>query len=219
MATTGDTTGELPRESVTVLGSGTAEAAPDLLVATFGSEARAGTVAEALDGSVGALAEVIAALRAGGVGDPDLTTGSASIWPIEDQQGRVTGYRASQQLTARLRDLTRAGALVSGAVAVGGDAARLHGLSFEMSDGREVRERARAEAWQDASAKAGQLASLAGRTLGQVVRIREDGQPQPLRSAHATFASSLASVPAAMPIEPGATTVTVLIEAEWALLG
>jgi uncharacterized protein YggE len=212
------TTGELPRESVTVVGSGTAEAVPDLLVATFGSEARAGTVAEALDGSVRALAGVIAALRAGGVADLDLTTGSASIWPIEDQQGRVTGYRASQQLTARLRDPARAGALVSDAVAAGGDAARLHGLSFELSDGRAVRERARAEAWQDAQARAGQLAALAGRTLGQVVRIREDGQPQPLARPHVTFAAvHLES--AAVPIEPGTTTVTVLIEAEWAFRG
>jgi len=211
-------TGEPPRESVTVLGSGTAEAAPDLIVATFGSEARAGTVAEALDGSVRALTEVIAALRAGGVGDSDLATGSASIWPIEDQQGRVTGYRASQQLTARLRDLARAGALAGEAIAAGGDAARLHGLAFELSDGREVRERARAEAWQDARAKAGQLAALAGRTLGRVVRVREDGQPQPFPRQRLAFTASHRES-AAMPIEPGTTTVTVLIEAEWALLG
>src|SRR6266516_2561201 len=108
-----------PPEGVTVTGSGTAEAVPDLLVASLGTEARAGTVAEALDGSVRAMANVVATLRAGGVGDLDLTTGAATVWPVNDGYGRVTGYSASQHLTARLRDLDRAGALVSDAVRAG----------------------------------------------------------------------------------------------------
>jgi uncharacterized protein YggE len=129
----------------------------------------------------------------------------------------VTGYAATQQLTARLRDLDRAGSLVGEAVAAGGDAARLHGLHFDLSDSRAVHEWARVQAWEDARGKAGQLATLAGRALGQVVRIREDGSPHPMR----THAIALAAAPmaTAMPVEPGTTTVTVTIEVEWAFLG
>jgi uncharacterized protein len=204
-------------QSVTVTGTGSAEAVPDVLTAVLGSQRQAGTVAEALDGASRALAAVVAGLRAGGVADADLVTGSASIWPMQDHAGRVTGYTASQQLTTRLRDLERAGALVGDAVQAGGDAARLHGLSFQVSDTRPVTEWARAQAWDDARAKAGQLATLAKRPLGQVVRIREDGQPRPLHGGPVALAAA-AGPAAAMPVEPGTTTVTVTIEVEWAFL-
>ena len=212
---------EQPPEGVAVTGSGTAEAVPDLLVATLGTESRAGTVAEALDGSVRAMADVVAALRAGGVGDLDLTTGSAAVWPINDGYGRVTGYSASQQLTARLRDLDRAGALVTEAIRAGGEAARLHGLSFDLSDPRQVTEWAREQAWQDARAKAGQLATLAGRSLGQVVRMRESGAMHPMGVQGLRFAAAAGpeKMAAPMPVEPGTSTVTVTIEVEWAFLG
>jgi uncharacterized protein YggE len=203
---------EPARETVTVVGTGMAEAVPDVVVATFGSELRAGTVSEALDGAVRSMAEVIVRLRAGGVGDLDLNTGSASIGSLADEHGRVVGYIATQRLTARLRSIATAGALVGEAVAAGGDAARLHGLSFGLADGQPVDEWARVQAWRDARAKAGQLATLAGRTLGQVVRMKENdfGRPGPYRE----FALQAAS----MPLEPGTETVTVTIEVEWAFL-
>jgi uncharacterized protein YggE len=199
-------------ETITVIGTGSAEAAPNLLVATFGAELRADSVTEALDGAVRAMADVIAKLRAGGVSDLDLNTGSASIRSMLDEDGDVTGYTANQRLTARLRNLPVAGALVSEAVAAGGDAARLYGLAFALSDTRLVDEWARVQAWQDARAKAGQLASLAGRTLGPVLRMRETGsEPAPLMHAVSLGLSS-------MPLEPGTETVRVSIEVEWAFL-
>ncbi|HVQ92092.1 MAG TPA: SIMPL domain-containing protein [Mycobacteriales bacterium] len=199
-------------ETITVIGTGSAEAAPNLLVATFGAELRADSVTEALDGAVRAMADVIAKLRAGGVSDLDLNTGSASIRSMLDEDGDVTGYTANQRLTARLRNLPVAGALVSEAVAAGGDAARLYGLAFALSDTRLVDEWARVQAWQDARAKAGQLASLAGRTLGPVLRMRETGSgPVPMMHAVSLSMSS-------MPLEPGTETVRVSIEVEWAFL-
>jgi uncharacterized protein YggE len=202
------------RETVTVTGSGSAEAAPNLLVATFGAELRAGSVSEALDGAVRAMAEVISRLRAGGVDDLDLNTGSASIWSITDERGRVIAYTANQRLTARLRNLSMAGALVGEAVVAGGDAARLHGLAFALSDTRIVDEWARVQAWQDARAKAGHLATLAGRTLGPVVRIRESGHDLPHPAKYREAVMDAANVP----LEPGSQTVRVAIEVEWAFL-
>jgi uncharacterized protein YggE len=205
-------------QTVTVTGTGTAEATPDLLIATFGAELRAGSVGEALDGAVRAMADVIARLRAGGVGDLDLNTGSASIWSVTDERGRVVAYTATQRLTAKLRNLALAGALVGEAVLAGGDAARLYGLSFAVSDTRLVDEWARVQAWLAARAKAGQLASLAGRTLGQVVRIQESGYELPgVRTMYAGLAKE-AVVAANMPLQPGTELVRVTIEVEWAFL-
>lgn len=205
------------RDTITVTGVGTAQAVPDVVVATFGSELQAGTVSEALDGAVRATAEVIAQLRAGGVGDLDLTTGAASIWSMADQHGRVAGYVATQRLTARLRSVATAGALVGEAIAAGGDAARLHGLSFGLTEAQSVNEWARVQAWRDARAKAGQLATLAGRTLGQVVRIRE-GEPAESSRSPDREAVSPGLAAAQLPMQPGTETVTVTIEVEWAFL-
>jgi uncharacterized protein YggE len=203
------------RETVTVVGTGSAEAAPNLLVATFGAELRADSVAEALDGTVRAMADVIARLRAGGVGDLDLNTGSASIQSVLDEHGRVVAYAASQRLTARLRNLPLAGALVGEAVVAGGQAARLHGLAFALSDTRAVDEWARVQAWQDARSKAGQLATLAGRTLGPVLRIRETGDGLTVGPA---VLSTVQFSAAGLPVEPGTESARVSIEVEWAFL-
>jgi uncharacterized protein YggE len=203
------------RDTITVTGVGTAEAVPDVVVATFGSELSAGTVSEALDGAVRAMAEVIAQLQAGGVGELDLNTGAASIWSVADEHGRVAGYVATQRLTARLRSVATAGALVGEAIAAGGDAARLHGLSFALTDVQAVNEWARVQAWRDARARAGQLATLAGRVLGPVVRIKEGPAAQPMPQA---FAATRTRQLAHLPLEPGTETVTVAIEVEWAFL-
>jgi uncharacterized protein YggE len=215
-----DAGGDLLRETVTVTGSGSAEAAPNLLVATFGAELQAGSVSEALDGAVRAMADVLTRLRAGGVGDLDLNTGSASIWSVTDERGRVVAYTASQRLTARLRNLALAGALVGEAVVAGGDAARLYGLAFALSDTRVVDEWARVQAWQDARAKAGQLASLAGRTLGPVVRMRETGyEPAPNWPAmDAAMGRQAMVAKSSLPLEPGTEMIRVTIEVEWAFL-
>jgi uncharacterized protein len=204
---------EVSRETITVTGTGTAEAIPDVVIATFGSELRAASVSEALDGAVRSMAEVIARLRAGGVGDLDLSTGSASIWSMADEQGPGMTYTATQRLTARLRNVATAGALVGEAVAAGGDSVRLHGLSFSVTDTRRADEWARVQAWLDARAKAGQLATLARRTLGQVIRIRENGPDHPGPMQHAALDSAVA-----VPLEPGTEIVRVAIEVEWAFL-
>jgi uncharacterized protein YggE len=206
-----------PRETVTVVGTGSAEAVPDLLVATFGAELRGESVTEALDGAVRAIAGIVARLRAGGVSELDLNTGAASIYSVIDDDGQVAAYEASQRLTARLRNLPLAGTLVGEAVTAGGDATRLHGLAFALSDTRLVDEWARVQAWQDARAKAGQLATLAGRTLGAVVRIRETGPELPSFPPPVQFRPAAFNAPS-LPIEPGTETFRVSIEVEWAFL-
>jgi uncharacterized protein YggE len=203
------------RDAITVTGTGTAEAVPDVAVATFGSELQAGTVSEALDGAVRSMAEVIAQLRAGGIGDLDLNTGAATIWSVADAHGRVSGYVATQRLTARLRSVATAGALVGEAIAAGGDAARLHGLSFGLTDAESVHEWARVQAWRDARAKAGQLATLAGRVLGPVIRISE-GSGGPVTPYAQAVPLGLRT--AEVPLQPGTETVSVSIEVEWAFL-
>ena len=64
-------------------------------------------------------------------------------------------------------------------MAVGGDAARVHGLEFVVGDRATVAAAAREAAWRDAEARAGQYATLAGAALGPVLEVRDAPAPPP----------------------------------------
>jgi uncharacterized protein YggE len=195
--------------SVTVVGSGSVNAAPDVLVLQLGAEVRHPNVSAALGQAGAALSAMVARLRAAGVPDADLRTSGASLWSETDQDRRLTGHVANQQLTAKLRDLAAAGDLVVEVIAAGGEAARLHGLTFAVDDDTALRVQAREQAFADARARAGQYAALAGRALGPVRRVSDRSEPyRPLALAGFATADS-------MPVEAGSQEITATVEVEW----
>jgi uncharacterized protein YggE len=202
---------------VTVTGTGRVPVRPDVLVAHLGAEVVAGSVQDALDRCSAALAAITAALREWGVADADLGTSGASVYAAHDQHGNPRGWTASQQLTAKLRDIDRAGDLVSRAIAVGGDAARLHNLSFEVADDTAPRIEARRLAFADAKAKAELFAELAGRELG-VVRAVAEG----VGNGHVPgreFDAMLMAKSGSMPVEAGSLDVSVGVTVQWDFVG
>ena len=61
--------------------------------------------------------EIIDALKGGGVSADDIQTANYSIYPEYDYSGqtqRLTGYRVSNDLTVKIRNLDSAGALIPG---------------------------------------------------------------------------------------------------------
>jgi len=163
--------------TVTVVGEGTTNAAPDTALLHLGVETRGATPGEALEACSRALEEVIAAVRAAGVEPPRLATGDISLhpdWEVGPQgQQRAAGYRAAARLTARLDVPARAGQVATAAVMAGGEAARVHGLVLVVGDQAGVLAAAREAAWRDACGRAEQFAALAGVALGRVLRIEE----------------------------------------------
>jgi uncharacterized protein len=201
---------------VTVTGSGKVPVRPDVLVARLGAEVVAGSVQDALDRCSAALAQMAAALRDAGVADADLGTAGASVYVAHDAQGNPRGWSATQQLTARLRDVGTAGDLISRAIAAAGDAARLHDISFEVADDSAPREEARRLAFADAQAKASLYAQLADRELGAVRAVAEGdlgGPIRPMAGARLMVAES------SMPVEAGSLDVTVSVTVQWDFVG
>ena len=85
--------------TITVTGSGTAEAVPDLLTVSIGVECRREDVGAAYAAAGRASAGISAALREHGVGDPDISTSGLNVradvvWK-EGQGQTVAGYVAS----------------------------------------------------------------------------------------------------------------------------
>jgi uncharacterized protein YggE len=202
--------GEAP--GITVTGHGTASAAPDRADFSFGVETQGETAGEALAANGKAAAGVIDAVRAAGVAEADIQTQQVSVHSRYSSEGQaIVGFTATNTVTAALRDLEKAGAVIEAAVAAGANA--VHGPTFAVSDPADVYGVALEGAFADARAKAELLAEVTGATLGEVATVVEGGPG---------FAPRLARLAAdsggGIPLEPGvkeiqaSLTVTFRIE-------
>jgi uncharacterized protein YggE len=203
--------------TVSVTGRGSASVVPDTALLHLGVETRGATPAEALDGCRDALDRVLAALDAEGVGPARRTTSGLDLnedWTPKEPGREPIRYRASAQLTVRLPDPARAGRVAAAAVAVGGDAARVHGLGFVVGDPAAVAAAAREAAWRDALARAAQYAELAGSALGPVLRVEEAPPPPDVRPMRLMAVEAGPEGPAT---EPGETVVGAAVTVTWAL--
>jgi len=197
-----------------VTGQGEAMAVPDIVALRLGVEVQADTVAEAQTQASDAMGKVQQALEDNSVADKDIQTRQYSIYPItrwisgKDEQ-EIVGYRVTNIVVAKIRDVDEAGAIIDAVVEAGGDATRIQDISFDVDDKTPYYEQARAEAVEDASNKATQLAELADVRLGKATYISEGAVYLPVR------ADSYNVYPEAggtTPISPGELEITVQVQ-------
>jgi uncharacterized protein len=206
--------------TVSVTGTGRATAAPDVMRAAMTATAMRPSLAEALAAAEAAAARIRAALTDAGVAAVDAATAGLSVnaeqvWN-ENTGPRITGYRAEHEIALTLRDLDSAGRMLGQALAAGGDDVRLGGVSFAIEDEGPLRVQARELAWHDASARARQLAQLAGRPLGAVKQVNEQavGMPGPMPMVRMAMAAGAADVA----VQPGSVGIEISLGVQWSLL-
>ncbi len=175
--------GEANSRRIIVSGEGRAEAVPDMAMLTLGVSDQ-GREARAVMAAVSdAAARILARLEALGVAGRDVQTRELLLSPVwsdntADGRARVVGYRASNTVQVRLRDLSALGRILDEVSAAGGNDFR--GLSFGVQDPAPLLERARRAAVADAMARAEVLADAAGVRLGPLLELSEAGaSPQP----------------------------------------
>ena len=168
---------DAPTRTISVTGTGTIEAAPDMATLMIGVTTQVATAAEALGANTTAPDAAIARLTASGIEARDMQTSNLSInpnWTGHDSSTpTISGYVASNMLTVRVRALDTTGAILDAAVADGANT--LNGMTFGLADPEPLYDAARKEAVADARAKAELLATAAGVKLGQVVAISDAG--------------------------------------------
>lgn len=184
---------EMTPPMITVTGTGTVEAAPDIATLTIGVTTQGDTAAAALAANTTSLAAVMERLTAAGVEARDMQTSNLSLNPnwsgYDSSTPTISGYVAANMLTIRVRQLDGLGAVLDAAVEDGANT--LNGLSFGLSDPDPVLNEARKEAVADARARAELLAAAAGVKLGRIVSISEAGagpDPMPMFRADASAA-------------------------------
>ena len=199
---------------IAVSGAGEVYGTPDTLQMRFGVSVLRPTVDEAV-GDAAALADgLISSLESSGVAQEDIQTANYSINPEYDYSGdqrRLVGYRVNNTVVAKIRDLDSAGSVIDATVASVGDEIQVSGVSFSIEDDTELIAAARTAAWDDALAKAEQLATLAGIELGEAVMISESfSSPAPLPVYRDFAAADEAAFET--PIEAGQQQVAVTLQ-------
>lgn len=209
--------GEEPAQGITVHGTASVKVEPDQAQLWFGVESAGATAKAALAANASEMRKVLDALRAAGA--TDLRTQHVSLSPryVEgpmDAGGKVgaAGYTAHNSVSATVKQLARAGAVIDAAVAAGAN--NVSGPTLTVADPDEVYREALEAAVADAREHAEALADAADLTLGRVTAIVEGGgAPPPMPMAARAAADEAASTP----IEPGrqeiSATVTVTFAA------
>jgi uncharacterized protein YggE len=208
---TGDRPGD-GRTGVTVTGRGRAAGVPDVVHLALGSEATAASVGDALDAATRAQHGMRTALLSGGVAERDLSTSDTALYADRGSHGSgPMRFTARLGLGAVVRDPARAGTRVQAALAAGGQAARLRGLSFSHSDPSALAAAARDAAFADARARAEQYAALAGQALGPVLEVVEGdgGGYRPMGVGMARTAAL------EMAVDPGEQDVEAAVTVTW----
>lgn len=205
---------------ITVTGVGEVEGAPDTLILTMGVSVKRPTVAEALDQAGLSSDAVLAALREGGVVDEDLQTRNYTItqeFRNEGDQPVPDGFRVTNNVEARLRDLDTAGDVIDTAVRAGGDDARLQGIAFDLEEDTELLAQARTEAFEDARVRAERLAELSGQTLGPAEYVSEGvAGPEPWLQTEALYAADDSD--GGLAVEPGSVEGSVQVSVRFPLV-
>jgi uncharacterized protein YggE len=210
---------------LTVSGEGIVRAAPDTAIITLGVVSEDESARVALTANTESMTRVLEALKAEGIEPRDLQTSGFSIEQVLSQpppgydpsrpfRPEIVGYRVSNNLSVRIRDLERVGAILDQVVTLGANS--VSGPSFTVADPAPLEDQARQRAIEDALRKGGLYAEAADVALGPIFRIEESYSrpPQPLQGAMLRMEAAASSVP----IEGGELQFEAQVSVSWRLV-
>ncbi len=209
-----------PNRSITVVGVGKAYGTPDVANVTIGVETSDESVQQAVDDNAAKMTDIIAALKDLGIADKDIQTSNYSVWAerepqrfpeVEGAEGPVT-YRVTNQVSVKVRDLGLLGDVLDGVVAAGAN--NIYGIGFSVDDPSDLQAEARANAVEDARARAESLAELNNVQVGDVLSISEV-----ITGGGPVYERAAAAVPygGGAPIEPGELEVQMSVQITYAI--
>ncbi len=202
--------------TLTVSGSGTAYAPPDVAYVDLGVQTVDTDLATAFSKTGDAISSVLKALKALGIADADIQTSGINVSPQYqyDNNGNITGkptYTVSNTIHVTVRQVDQVEKVLTDSVESGANT--IQGLSFGIQDMDTVEAHARVQAVDNAKSRAQQLASELGVTLGKPLVVTEVPQstvPPPINFG---IRAGVAAAPAAsQPVSQGQLSVEVDVE-------
>lgn len=205
-----------------VNGSGKISVEPDLGIINLGVSKTDKTVSRARKAAAAAMNAVMKAVKKSGIADNDIKTQHFGIQPeyrwTQNKQ-EFLGYKVTNNISVKVRDLDNIGDLIDEVADAGGDLIRLNGISFTIEDPNQLAIKARELAVQDAITKAKQFASLTDVTLGKLIYISETGSNTPIPMVKAAgMAFSEAADISSSPISEGEVEIIIRIQAVFGIV-
>ena len=205
---------QTPPPMISVTGEATVSVPPDQAQIDGGVTSDAKTAREASDANNAAMGKVLLALKGAGIDEKDYQTSRLSLQPqyAPNRSGPspVVGYRASNRVTVRLRDVTKVAGIID--VLVGAGANELGGINFMVSQASKLLDDAREKAIADARRKAEIYAKAAGVTLGEPLSISGEGSAPPVFRG-----KMMAPMQAGAAVAQGEETLSVTVSVSWAI--
>ncbi|THD63335.1 MAG: DUF541 domain-containing protein [Bradyrhizobium sp.] len=202
-----------PPAMISVTGEATVSVPPDLAEIEGGVTSDAKTAREASEANNVAMGKLLLALKGVNIEEKDIKTSRLSLQPqnAPNRTGSsaIVGYRASNRVTIRVRDITRLANVIDALVGAGAN--EIGGINFMVSQASKLLDQAREQAIADARRKAEIYAKAAGVTLGAPLGITEEGSPGalPYRRMSAGIAAA--------PVAQGEETLGVTVNVSWAI--
>lgn len=182
---------EAEPRSITVSGSGNIRFPPDMARFTVGAITEASTAGVAFKNASAAGKKILAAVMSGfSIPRDNVQTREVTVHPVYGKRGRntkvpqITGYRATHRIEIRVGDLDILGRLFDALVKNGANT--FSGLSFFIKEAAAQKDEALKKAFADAKRKAHILATAAGKKIGRVLQIEEQGA-DPVRPQMMSF--------------------------------
>lgn len=212
---------EASTPSISVSGTGTINAVPDMATINTGVVSQGETAREALDQNNEAMTALIATLQSAGLENRDIQTSDFSVRPNyaysnrSDSDGysqppRIEGYEVSNTVSIRVRDLEELGGILDQVVTAGSNT--INGISFSVENSEVLLEEARIRAVNDARAKAETLTGAAGVSLGDIRTISENSGSAPQPVMYRAMAMDAAPD---VPIQGGELSFSVSVGITW----
>ena len=204
--------------SISVSGSGTVYGEPDVALLELGVDIINEDLNAASAEANETMTRVRDALLAAGVDAKDIRTVTFDIWREEPYDPRSSSsdpatpvYHVRNVVQVTVREVGRAGEILSGAVDAGANV--VNGVQFTFLNADALERQARELAVKDAQSKAEQLASLAGVTLGPVSNVSESGG----FGGDFYETRGMMAEPTSAPVSGGQLAVTVTVSARFSI--
>lgn len=150
---------------------------PDLAIISAGVQTLQPTATGAIEENATRMERVRAALKRAGIADKDIQTSSINLNPeyryVENQPPRLTGYRATNTVNVKFRDLKRTGAILDALVAEGAN--QINGPSLTIDKPESAYDEARVKAIAAGQARAELYARALGKRVVRLLSVSEGG--------------------------------------------
>lgn len=150
---------------------------PDIAIISAGVQTLQPTATAAIEDNAARMERVRAALKRAGIEDRDIQTSSINLNPEyqydQNRPPKLTGYRATNTVNVKFRDLKRTGTILDALVAEGAN--QINGPNLSIDKPESALDEARTKAIANGRARADLYARALGMRVVRLISVSEGG--------------------------------------------